>query len=104
MLEFLTTNIWVIATAIVAFTTVITQIINEKLNPNGVWKQVVSWVVAIALTVGTYFLGTYEYAGSPWISVPLTGLVVGLVSNGVYDIPTFQGWIKGLAGFFFTKE
>ena len=95
---------WAIATAILASTTVITEIINKKLNPNGVWKQVISWTVSIVLTVIAYFSGSYEFPGIPYITVPVTGLVVGLASNGFYDIPYVKDYVRSLTGFLIPAE
>lgn len=104
MLEFLTNNLWVIAAAIAGFTTILTEAINQKLKPNGVWKQVISWVVSIALTVVAFFAGTYEFPGTPWVSVPLVGIAVGLTSNGFYDIPKIKEYVKLFIGFFYKKD
>lgn len=104
MLEFFTSNLWVIAMSIAAFTTLVTEAIGRYFTIKGVWNQVVSWVVAIALTVATYFVGTFDFVINPWISVPAVGLAVGLVSNGLYDVPTLKGWIKTIVGFFFPNK
>lgn len=104
MLEFFTSNLWVIAMSIAAFTTLITEAIGRHFSIKGVWNQVVSWAVAIALTVATYFAGTYDLVINPWISVPAVGLAVGLISNGLYDVPTLKGWIKTAVSFFFPAK
>ena len=98
------TNIWAIATVIAGMTTVVTEALNSKLKPNGVWRQVMSWGVAVVLTIGLYFAGTYEFAGNPWISVPLTGIATGLVANGLYDVPTIKEWVKTFVEFFSSKN
>ena len=29
-----------------------------------------------------------------WLTLVLTGFVVGLASNGIYDIPTIRNWVN----------
>lgn len=56
-----------------------------------IWKQVIVWVVAIALT----FLGNLFNVGFaadfPWLTTAIYGFASGLVANGIFDINTVQG-------------
>ena len=93
ILLFLGDNFWLTATIIATMTTTLTGVINSRIKPNGVWKQVVSWVVSIALTVGCYFLNLITVSNPVWLTLALTGFVVGLASNGIYDLPAMRKWI-----------
>lgn len=82
-----TDSFWYTASFIAVITVALTSTINAKLNPNKVWKQVISWVISVALTVGAYFLDIVNVSEPTWLSLVCIGLVVGLTSNGLYDIP-----------------
>ena len=93
-IQLLNENFWVVATLISVLTLPITSLLNSKLNPNGVWKQVIAWATSIVLTVVAYFGGLATFNEPIWLSIPLTGLVCGLSANGIYDIPTIKNFIK----------
>lgn len=99
ILTFFTENFWAVAVLLAALTTPITSFLNEKFNLNGVWKQVVAWLVSIVLVAGSYFLNLVQFSEPFYVSVPLTGLLVGLSANGIYDIPTIKNalskWFSG---------
>lgn len=94
ILSIINDNFWVVATLISALTLPITSLLNSKLNPNGVWKQVIAWATSIVLTVVAYFGGLATFNEPVWLSISLTGLVCGLSANGIYDIPTIKNFIK----------
>lgn len=94
ILIFFTENFWATASTIVALTTSITAVINNKLNPNKIWKQVIAWLVSIALTVGGYFLGMVNVVEPEWFVLIVTGFIVGLASNGFYTIPVIKSFIN----------
>ena len=98
ILAFFTENFWATAALLGSMSTAIAGAINGKLNPNKIWRQVIAWIVAIALTVGGYFLGFVQLANPVWLTMTATGLIVGLVSNGVYDIPFIQSFIQRIFG------
>ena len=91
--SFFTEHFWATATGLFTITTMITGAINGKFNPNSVWKQVIAWFVSIALTVGGYFIGLITVAEPVWLSLIATGLIVGLASNGFYDINFIKEWM-----------
>jgi len=93
-IQLLNDNFWAVATLISLLTLPITSLLNSKLNPNGVWKQVIAWTTSIVLTVLAYFGGIATFNEPVWLSIPLTGLVCGLSANGVYDIPAIKAFIK----------
>ena len=94
-----TENFWATVTVLVGLVMTITNAINNRFTINRTWKQVVSWAVSIILTVGTYFLGLTTVGNPTWLSLILTGLAVGLVSNGVYDIEAIKELVKKLTAF-----
>lgn len=98
-LSFFTENFWATASIIVAMTTALTEVINSKLNPNRIWKQVIAWIVSIILTVGGYFLGYVTVVEPTWLTLTVTGLIVGLASNGFYDIPAIRQIVEKLFDF-----
>lgn len=95
---------WSIVTGLVALTMGVTGIIGNGLKLEGEAKQVVSWGVSVLLTVATYLSGLFTVVPPAWISLFLIGLMVGLVSNGVYDVPTIKSFINSLTSFGGKKE
>ena len=98
ILQFFSENFWATATALAAIASMIAGAINGKFNPSVVWRQVIAWVISVGLTVGGYFLGLITVADPVWLTLTATGIVVGLVSNGFYDIPAIKEWIKKVFG------
>ena len=96
IINFFTENFWATCALLASLTVTISGYINTKLDTNNVWKQVVAWLVSIFLTIGTYFIGIIQLGEPIWLSIPLTGVIVGLSSNGIYDIPKIKGFIKYL--------
>lgn len=94
IINFFNENFWAVATLISLLTLPITSLLNSKLNPNGVWKQVIAWATSIVLTVVSYFGGLATFNEPVWLSIPLTGIVCGLSANGIYDIPSIKNFIK----------
>ena len=96
IVNFFTENFWATCAVLSSVTVTCAGYINAKLNTNNVWKQVVAWAVSIILTICTYFTGIIELSEPTWISIPLTGVIVGLSSNGIYDIPKIKEIINNL--------
>ena len=98
ILNFLNENFWATATIIAAIVIPVTAFLNSKLNPNKIWKQVISWVTAIVFTIGGYYLGVVNMQEPIWLSMVCTGLLVGLEANGIYHIgdikPMVNGWFS----------
>lgn len=61
-----------------------------------IWKQVIVWLVSIALS----FLGNLFNVGFaaefPWLTTAVYGFAAGLVANGIFDIGTVQGILSFL--------
>ena len=56
-----------------------------------IWKQVIVWLVAIALTILGNLLNIGFAAEFPWLTTIVYGFASGLVANGIFDIGTVQG-------------
>lgn len=102
----------------VGVVTLVTNWIVELFKANGTWKQVIAWVLSVVLAVVGMFggYGLFEaFTTLPvwegWTFTVLTGLGVGLASNGLYDVPYVQKLlesimfiIKMIAGLFTKKK
>lgn len=86
-------NFWAVATLVSLLTLPITNLLKTKLNPNNVWKQVISWTTSILLTIGAYFVGIVTFNEPIWLTIPATGIICGLCANGIYDIPVIKEFI-----------
>ena len=77
-----------------SITVLIAGAINGKFKiVKGIWPQVVAWAVAALLSVGAWLL-EFVHVGEPtWLAVIVLCVVVGLSSNGIYDIPTIKAFI-----------
>ena len=86
---------WYFAPILASLTVTIAGAINGKFNiTNGIWPQLVAWITGSVLTVGGYFLGFVTCIGEPvWLALICLCGVVGLSSNGIYDIPFIKSII-----------
>lgn len=81
-----------------ALTVVITGFINKTFKVEKDWvKQLISWLVPVVVSVVGFALqlGLFAAFGpltlwTGWVYSILTGLGVGLISNGLYDINGVQ--------------
>ena len=55
--------------------------------------RVVAWVVGALLSVAAWALKLIEFGDPTWLGVVMLAVVVGLSSNGVYDIPTIKAFV-----------
>ena len=92
-----TTEFWYMAPILSSITVMIAGAINGKFKiVKGIWPQVVAWAVAAVLSVGAWLL-EFVHVGEPtWLAVIVLCAVVGLSSNGIYDIPTIKAFIDKL--------
>ena len=90
---------WYMAPILVALSTTVTGVINQLFKVGNSWKQLVSWLVGAALACGSIALG---FLGEhiQWPSYVAMSIVVGLSSNGIYDIEAIKNWIDN----WFTKK
>lgn len=94
IVSFFLDHFWATCAMLSSITVIIAGYFNALLNTNKIWKQVVSWVISIILTVGGYFAGTITLNEPVWLTIILTGIIVGLSSNGIYDIPKIKELIN----------
>lgn len=90
---------WLIFGAIATVSTAVTATFTNWFKAKGVWKQIISWVTAVALTFAAWGLNFIPALGQPeWFWVALQGICVGLVSNGIYDVPFIKKLYKLIFG------
>lgn len=88
-------SFWWVAPILVTMTTALAGLINQGLKVQKGWlKQLISWVLGAGLSVGAWALKMVTFGDPVWLGVVCLCLVVGLSSNGVYDIPTIKNWIN----------
>lgn len=90
------TDFWYMASALSTVTVFIAGAINGKFNLGGFWAQIIAWVVGSLLGVGAWFLNIVTIGEPTWLGVVCLCVVVGLSSNGIYDIPFMQSIIEKL--------
>ena len=93
IIAFFNENFWATATILASMSTSLTGVVNHLLNSNRIWKQVIAWLISIALTIGGYFLNVITVADPIWLTLALTDVFVGLASNGIYEIPVIKKWV-----------
>ena len=89
---------WYIAPILVTLTTTFSGLLNQGLQKvwdvPGWFKQLVSWVFGAGLSVAAWGLKVITFGNPVWLGVIALAVVVGLSSNGVYDIPLIKSWIE----------
>ena len=96
-----TTEFWYYAPILSMLTVTIAGAINGKFKiTEGFWPQLVAWITGAVLTVGGWFLGLIPLGQPTWLAVVCLCAVVGLSSNGIYDIP----FIKSIIDKFLPSE
>jgi hypothetical protein len=86
---------WWIAPILVTLTTGLTGLLNQGLKVEKAWvKQLMSWVVGACFSVGAWALKLLTFGNPVWLGVVSLVVVVGLASNGFYDIPTIKNFIN----------
>lgn len=87
-------SFWYIAPLLMSATVALTGVINGLFKiTKGFWPQLVSWVVGALLSVGAYLLQIIQFGEPVWLGVVMLAIVVGLSSNGIYDIPTIKAFV-----------
>ena len=66
-------------------------------------KQLVAWIVAIILVVGSDLLNFGYAAEFPILLAVIHGFGAGLASNGVFDIPVIKGVLDTIEKWFDPK-
>ncbi len=70
--------------------------LNNLLSLKKFGKQLVSWLIAIALAYIAWFLKLGMFEGQTWYMAGITGVAVALVANGIFDIPAVKLFLKWL--------
>lgn len=87
-------SFWYIAPLLMVATVALAGLINGAFKiTKGIWPQVVAWAVGAALSVTAWALKLIEFGDPIWLGVVMLAIVVGLSSNGVYDIPTIKAFV-----------
>ena len=87
-------SFWYIAPLLMTLTVALAGVINGAFKiTKGMWPQIVAWVVGALLSVATWALKLIEFGQPVWLGVVMLAIVVGLSSNGVYDIPTIKAFV-----------
>ena len=85
---------WYIAPLLMTLTVAITGLINGALKiTKDFWPQLVSWVVGALLSVAAWSIKLIEFGEPVWLGVVMLAIVVGLSSNGIYDIPSIKAFV-----------
>lgn len=85
---------WYIAPLLMSLTVAIAGLINGAFKINkGMWPQIVAWIVGAGLSVAAWALKLIEFGDPVWLGVVMLAIVVGLSSNGVYDIPAIKAFV-----------
>lgn len=84
---------WWIAPILVTLTVALAGVINGWTKAHGFWAQLTAWLVGSGLSVGAWALKVIEFGDPVWLGVVCLCVVVGLSSNGVYDIPTIKAFV-----------
>ena len=92
---------WYIAPILVTITTFIAGLINQGLvdkyvpKKHHAWlKQLIAWVLGTGVSCAAWGLKVITFGNPVWLGVVCLCVVVGLASNGVYDIPFMRAWIE----------
>lgn len=93
-----TTEFWYMASSLSAVTVFLAGAINGKFQIKGFYAQLCAWIVGSLLSVGAYLLDLVTLGQPTWLACVVLCGVVGLSSNGVYDIPFMKGIIEKLFG------
>lgn len=92
-------SFWYIAPILVSLTTALSGLINQLITVYGhydkAWlKQLISWVIGACFACGAWGLQLVTFGNPVWLGVVALCVVVGLASNGIYDVPFIYDWIN----------
>lgn len=74
--------------AILASVYVIVDLVKKYVSSP--WVQIVSWVTGIILSLGGWYLELGIFVDMTWVFALVTGFIISLAANGVYD----SGWLE----------
>ena len=94
-------SFWYVAPILMTITTFFAGLFNqgvvEKFVPEqhrGWLKQLVAWIIGAGLSVGAWGVKVITFGEPVWLGVVALCAVVGLSSNGIYDIEFMRKWIE----------
>lgn len=91
-------------TGVSLLTTFVAAFLNGILEVNkGIYKQLIAWLVAIVLMVVTDLLNFGFAADFPYLLAVIYGFMVGLVANGVFDVPFIKSILDKVEEMFKPK-
>lgn len=73
---------------------VINQAISKKKEVKGWIKQIIAWVIGSGLSVAAWGFKFIEFGSPVWAGVIALCVIVGLASNGIYDIEIIKQFIN----------
>ena len=74
----------------------VSAFINKKLALSGFLKQLVAWIISIALCFIGWFFNFGIFVGIEWWIVLIYGFAVGLAANGFFDISLIQAVLDAI--------
>lgn len=86
-------SFWWAAPILVTLTVALAGVINGALKTKGFWSQLVAWLVGTGLSVGAWAIKMVTFGDPVWLGIVALCVVVGLSSNGAYDIPTIKAFV-----------
>ena len=87
-------SFWWAAPILMTLTVALTGVINGAFKvTSGFLPQLISWVVGSLLSVGAWAIELVKFGDPVWLGVVALCVVVGLSSNGIYDIPTIKAFV-----------
>ena len=86
-------SFWWAAPILVTLTVALAGVINGALKTEGFWSQSVAWLVGTGLSVGAWAIKMVTFGDPVWLGIVALCVVVGLSSNGAYDIPTIKAFV-----------
>ena len=88
-------SFWWVAPILVTMTTALAGLINQGYKIQQGWlKQLISRVLGAGLSVGAWAIKMITFGDPVWLGVVCLCVVVGLASNGFYDISVIRNWIN----------
>lgn len=85
-------NVAILAAVVV----VLSEYLSRLTKADGFWAQFQTWVVAFIVALIANVLGL-GFGSASWFTDALLGVFIGLVANGIFNIPFTQTvlvWIK----------
>lgn len=88
-------NFWYVAPILVSATTAVTGIINQGFKIQQGWlKQLISWFLGAGYSCAAWMIDMISFGEPVWLGIICLCIVVGLASNGIYDIVFIKNWIN----------